>query len=110
MTNRNDNKKYIWFIGLFKVQNKLPFSVDVEALLDCLELNKALGGIGSLVEMAFHLADFVWEAFLIVFPLLGADFLVGLRDSSLLSISVVDCPGKLCFFLLGTRFPLPKLS
>jgi hypothetical protein len=79
-------------------------------LLDCLEPNKALGGIGSLVEMALLLAEFVWEAFLIVFPLLGADFLVGLRDSSLLSISVVDCPGKLCFFLLGTRFPLPKLS
>jgi hypothetical protein len=108
MTKRNDNKT--WFIGLFKVQNQLPFLVDVEALLDCLETNKALGGIGSKVEMAFPLAEFVWEAFLIVFPLLGADFLVGLRDSSSLSISVVDCPGKFCFFLLGTRFPLPELS
>ncbi len=108
MTKRNDNKT--WFIGLFKVQNQLPFLVDVEALLDCLETNKALGGIGSKVEMAFPLAEFVWEAFLIVFPLLGADFLVGLRDSSSLSISVVDCPGKFCFLLLGTRFPLPELS
>lgn len=79
-------------------------------MLDCLEPNKALGGIGSLVEMAFLLAEFVCEAFLIVFPLLGADFLVWLRDSSSLSIYVDDFPGKLCFFLLETRFPLPELS
>lgn len=108
MTKRNDNKT--WFIGLLKVQNQLPFLVDVEALLDCLETNKALGGIGSKVEVVIPLAEFVWEAFLIVFPLLGADFLGGLRDSSSLSISVVDCPGIFSFFLLGTRFPLPELS
>lgn len=108
MTKRNDNKT--WFIGLLKVQNQLPFLVDVEGLLDCLETNKALGGIGSKVEVVIPLAEFVWEAFLIVFPLLGADFLGWLRDSSSLSISVVDCPGIFSFFLLGTRFPLPELS
>lgn len=108
MTKRNDIKT--WFKGLLKIQNQLPFLVDVEALLDCLETIKALGGIGSKVVVAIPLAEFVWEAFLIVFPLLGADFLGGLRDSSSLSIFVVDCPGIFSFFLLGTRFPLPELS